>query len=495
MAGDNTEAMRLAAMGNLRYCLELAEEMGALERVRGADPHLEIGALYELSLGKDVPPVLLFEDIKGCKPGHRIATNVRDFPLLNPHRGKGLEEVKAYRAGLKESAPPIDPEVVADGPVFENRMTGDAVDNEIFPAPQWHEDDGGRYIGTEHLVIMRDPDSGWINAGTYRVQVHDGKTLGIMIEPGKHGDIIRRKYWARGEACPVAVTIGQAPVLSTVGATTISPGVSELAVAGGRIGRPIQVVEGPVTGLPMPADAEIAFEGVMPPPEEEARTEGPFGEWPGYYASAGRPEPVFRVAACYHRNDPIVTAMPPAKPTYPGTYYGTAGTALFRAASLWDELEAAGVPGIMGTWKLPGGGSRFLDVVAIKQLHAGHAKMAGLVAAGCSAAAFAGRMTIVVDDDIDITNTSEVMWALATRWDPKTQTDIIDDCRSGNIDPRVPPEKRQARNLTGSRIIIYAVRPYHWKDEFPTVNMVDRDYAEEVRAKWGDKLPFLKQGK
>jgi 4-hydroxy-3-polyprenylbenzoate decarboxylase len=493
MTGDNTEAMRLAAFGDLRYCLELAEEMGALERVPGADLNLEIGALYELSLSKAVPPVLLFEDIVGGTPGHRIATNVRSFPLLNPHYGKGLEEVKAYRRGHKESPPPIDPVTVETGPVFENRMTGEAIDAEIFPAPKWHADDGGRYIGTEHLVIMRDPDTGWINAGTYRVQVHDKKTLGVMIEPGKHGDIIRRKYWARGEACPVAISVGQAPALSAVGATTVPLGVSEYAVAGGRIGRPVEVVEGPVTGLPFPADSEIVFEGVMPPPEVEARPEGPFGEWPGYYASAERPEPVLRVEACYHRDDPIVTAMPPAKPTYPGTYYGTAGTSLFRAASLWDELEAAGIPGVAGAWKMPGGGSRFIDVVAIKQLHAGHAKMAGLVAAGCSAAAFAGRMTIIVDDDIDITDTAEVMWAMATRWDPATQTDIIDDARSGNIDPRVPPEKRRARNLTNSRIIIYAVRPWHWKDEFPKVNMVDRDYAEEVRRKWAGELPFLKK--
>ncbi|HSR56236.1 MAG TPA: UbiD family decarboxylase, partial [Alphaproteobacteria bacterium] len=374
-----------------------------------------------------------------------------------------------------------------------NRMIGEDVDTGIFPAPKWHEDDGGNYIGTEHLVIMRDPDSGWINAGMYRVQVHDGKTLGIMIEPGKHGDIIRRKYWAKGEACPVAVTVGQAPVLAAVASSTISPGVNEMAVAGGRIGRPIQVVEGPVTGLPFPADAEIVFEGVMPPPEEESRPEGPFGEWPGYYASAERPEPVFRVAACYHRDDPIVTAAPPAKPTYPGFHYGTAGTSLYRAANLWDELEAAGVPGIMGVWKLPGGGSRFIDVIAIKQLHAGHAKMAGLVAVGCNGAAFAGRMTIIVDDDIDITSTAEVMWAMATRWDPKTQTDIIDDTRSGNIDPRVDIERRKAHNLTNSRIVIYAVRPYHWKDEFPKVNMVDRDYAEEVRRKWSGELPFLRR--
>ncbi|HSR56418.1 MAG TPA: hypothetical protein VLN73_09245, partial [Alphaproteobacteria bacterium] len=100
MSGDNTEAMRLAALGDLRYCLEVAEETGVLERVSGADPHLEIGALYELSLAHAVPPVLLFEDIKGGTPGHRIVTNVRSMSLLNPHHGKGLDEVRAYRRGL-----------------------------------------------------------------------------------------------------------------------------------------------------------------------------------------------------------------------------------------------------------------------------------------------------------------------------------------------------------------------------------------------------------
>src|SRR5947209_1051031 len=96
------------------------------------------------------------------------------------------------------------------------------------------------------------------------------------------------------------------------------------------------------------------------------------GEWPGYYTSCG-PEPVLQVKAIYHRNDPIQVAQPPARPIYPGTYFGTAGSALLRAASLWDDLEAAGVPGIRGVWKMPGGGSRFINVIAIEQMHAGHA--------------------------------------------------------------------------------------------------------------------------
>ncbi len=480
---------RIEALGDLRAFLRIAEQDGELEIIRGADPDCEIGALYELSLEHVIPPVLLFEDILGFPAGRRIVTNVRSSRVLNP--GYGLDLVQSYRKANRRRIEPIAPKYVNDGPVLENVLLGDDAGTAPFPAPKWHQGDGGHYIGTECMVITRDPDSDWVNVGTYRVMIQGPKTVSVFMEPGKHGDVIRRKYWARGEACPMAISVGQAPVLGGVAATTFAEGVAEYDIAGGRLGRPVQVVAGQITGLPVPADAELVFEGAMPPPEREAAPEGPFGEWPGYYASGTRPEPVLRIEAVYHRHDPIIVGQPPAKPTLPGTRYGTAGTSLFRAATLWDDLEAAGVPEVRAVWKMPGGGSRFIDVIAIKQLHAGHAKMAGLVAAGCGSGAFAGRMTIIVDHDIDITNVAEVMWAMATRWDPKTQTDIIDGCWTGNIDPRIPPANRAAGDLTNSRIIIYAVRPFHWRDQFPKVNAVSPDYAAIVRQKWAGKLDFL----
>jgi 4-hydroxy-3-polyprenylbenzoate decarboxylase len=489
MRRNFTDETRRAALGDLRLFLETAEAAGDVELVRGADLVEEMGALYELSLQHEIPPVMMFEDIKGYPKDRRVVVNVRSAGMFVV--GEGMDRVRAFRASRKTGSEPIPPRVVNDGPVFENSQRGPQVDVLSFPAPKWHEADGGRYIGTECMVIVKDPDSDWVNVGTYRCQVHDRATISVFMEPGKHGDAIRRKYWANGKPCPMAICVGQAPVLGTLAATTLPAGVSEYAVAGARIGRPIDVVLGPETGLPIPADGEIVFEGVMHPPDVEARPEGPFGEWPGYYASGTRPEPVLKVAAIHHRNNPIMVGMPPAKPTLPGTYYGTAGTSLMRAATLWDDLEAAGVPGVTGVWKLPGGGSRFIDVVAIKQLHPGHAKMAGLVATGCGSAAFLGRMTIIVDDDIDITDPAEVMWALATRWDPKTQTDVIDGCWSGNLDPTLPPDKRAAGVTTNSRMIVYAVRPYHWKDEFPKVNTVSKEYADEVRRKWKGKLAFL----
>jgi UbiD family decarboxylase len=488
MLESNAEARRQAAIGDLRKCLEFAEEIGELEIIEGADPHLEIGTLQELSLQLPAPPILLFRKIKGFPDDYRVAVNVRLSKVLI--EGHGLELVRSYRKQRRKNPEPIPPEFVQSGPVLAHVLRGDDVDVQKFPAPKWHAGDGGGYIGTECMVITKDPDSDWINAGTYRVSVRDSKTLSIFIEPGKHGDTIRKKYWERGKHCPMAVSVGQAPALGAIAASTLAENVTEFAAAGGRLGRPIQLVQGRVTGIPFPADAELVFEGLMPPPEEVSMTEGPFGEWPGYYTSAG-PEPVLQVKAIYHRDSPIVVGQPPAKPTYPGTYFGTAGSALFRAAALWDDLEAAGVPGVKGVWKLPGGGSRFLNVIAIQQMHAGHAKMAGLVAAGCGSNSYLGRVIIIVDDDIDITNPAEVMWAVATRWNPKTATDIIDGMWTGYIDPMLLPERRKSGDLTNSRIIIYAVRPWNWKDEFPKVNAVDPAKAQEVARKWAGKVKFL----
>jgi UbiD family decarboxylase len=469
-------------LGDLRKFIIAARAAGELSIIDGADPNLEIGAIYELSQERLYPPVLLFQNTQGCDPAFRILSNVRCAHFVVGDLT--LERLREYRKRPRQNKNPIDPCVVETGPIFENVKRGRDVNVLEFPQPKWHAQDGGAYIGTECLVIVKDPDSDWTNLGTYRVMVQDERTLTVFIEPGKHGDVIRKKYWQKGLPCPMAVSVGQAPILGAVAATSVRSGRSEYAEAGGRIGRPLEVVKGPVTGLLLPADAELVFEGYMPPPEVESREEGPFGEWPGYFASDG-PQPVLRVEAIYHRNDAIIVGQPPTKPNYPGRQ-----VKIPSLAAMWDALEDAGVPEVRGVWNIQGGGYRFMQVVSIKQLHPGHAKMAGLVAAGWGGS-YMTRMIVVVDEDIDITDPAEVVWAMATRWDPKTQTDIIDGCWTGFIDPRLPPEKRQSGDVTMSRIVIYAVRPFHWKERFPEVNSLDPDYAASIREKWAEKLPFL----
>jgi len=485
MADDEKiEARRNEAMADLRVFLDEVETGGELVKVKGAQADLEIGALFELSNEHLYPPVLLFEDIPGFDPRFRVLSNVRTSRFLVGEIS--LDAVRAYRARPKAKSEPIPPEQVNTGPVMDNIVEGDAINLSAYPAPRWHEGDGGNYIGTECMIIMKDPESDWVNIGTYRVMIVDDKRLTVFIEPGKHGDVIRRKYWAKGEACPIVVSVGQAPVLGVVASLSAKDGESEFAVAGGRIGKAVKTVAGKHTGIPFPADAELVFEGVMPPLDQDSTTEGPFGEWPGYYASNSRPEPVVNVQAVYHRDDPLILGQPPVKPNYPGRQIK-----MPRLATFWDAIEGAGVPGVKGVWLMQGGGSRFIPVISIEQMHAGHAKMAGLVAAGCRPGAYMTRLVIVVDDDIDITDPAEVMWAMATRWDPKTQTDIFDGCWTGHIDPVLSPEKRESDDITNSRMIIYAVRPWHWKDEFPKVNAVEKGYADEVRNKWKSKLKLL----
>jgi UbiD family decarboxylase len=485
MTVGSPHSLRVAALSDLRLFIEASRERGELEVIRGADPHLEIGALYELSLRHRYPPVLLFEDIVGCAAGMRVVVNTRFSRIFNGEIS--LDALKAFRARGKSNREPIPPRDVITGPIFENVLEGAEVDALKFPAPQWHDHDGGKYIGTECLCIVKDPESDWVNLGTYRTKVVDGKTLAVFIEPGKHGSIIRQKYWDRGESCPMVLVVGQAPVLGNVAGTSLRFGVSEFAAAGALIGEPIAVVRGKVTGLPIPADAELAFEGFVPPMSVASASEGPFGEWPGYYASGPHPEPVLQIEAIYHRNDPIVTGQPPTKPTLPGRQPSIAGM-----AAIWDALENAGIPGVTGVWKPLGGGVRFANVISIKQMYPGHAKSVGLVAAGSGASAYLGRITIIVDEDIDITDHAEVMWALSTRWDPKTQTDIIDGGWSGHIDPILTHEQHETGDLTTSRIIIYAVRPFHTlADPYPRPITIEKHYLDDVAAKWKTSVRFL----
>ena len=140
--------------------------------------------------------------------------------------------------------------------------------------------------------------------------------------------------------------------------------------------KPLEVIRGERTGLPFPAHDEIVVEGECLPPEVELRAEGPFGEWPGYYGGATAMEPVVKVKALYHRNNPILAGVPPMRP--PGRGYGVE----LRSASVWDDLEKAGVTGVKGVWQHPEGGGRMLMAISIEQDHIGHAKQAGLVAAG-----------------------------------------------------------------------------------------------------------------
>ena len=145
------------------------------------------------------------------------------------------------------------PTSVKDAPFLQAPFSREKVNLATLPAPHWHRKDGGPFIGSGSLVIMRDPDAGWINASIYRIQVHDRTKATIQFDhQGRHGAIIARKYWDQGKACPVAVVNGPDPALFIAGFEYLPEGQSEYDFAGAIKGAPIEVLNGPLTGLPVP---------------------------------------------------------------------------------------------------------------------------------------------------------------------------------------------------------------------------------------------------
>jgi len=253
-------------------------------------------------------------------------------------------------------------------------------------------------------------------------------------------------------------------------------GINEYNYTGAIKGSPLRVTESPLHHLPLPADGEIAVEGIVPP--DEVREEGPFGEWTGYYASGERPQPVIRVQAVYYRNDPIILGSPPNRPPNDYSYW----RAVVRSAILHDAVERAGVPDVRAVWTHEAGGARMFNVISITQRFAGHARMAGFVACQIREGAYAGRYVVVVDDDIDPSNANDVLWAMSTRTNPAEDIDYIRRAWSTALDPMVRPGSEA---MVNSRAIIDACRPYEWRHQFPAVAESSPELQAEVLKKWG----------
>ena len=471
---------------DIREFIEVAKKSGECKVVEGADWDLEIGAITHLSAELPNPPVLLFDKIKGYEAGFRVVTNQFATPkrtaltLGLPSEARGIELVRALRDRLKAGIPFLPPVEVETGPVKENILTGDAVDLYRFPTPKWHEHDGGRYIGTGSMGILRDTDEGWINLGTYRTQIQDKSTVTMNMVRGHRGELIRKKYWAKGLNCPVAISCGQEPTLWAASHFDGIPwGLSEYDFAGGLRGESVQVTKGITTDLPIPATAEIVLEGEIVPPEVEARQEGPFGEWCGYYAGGIRSMPAVKIKSILYRNNPILQGNPAHRLPSPWSV----GKHFQKAAFLWNELDRQ-LPGVKGVWILEEASLHSIIVISIEQSYPGHAKQVGLLAAVNSATNFNCRMVIIVDEDIDPSNTSQVLWALGTRVDPETSIDVVRGCLSSPSNPRLHPEAKRLGNYEMSRAIILACKPYSWKQDFPLPVEINQELAQQIKKKW-----------
>jgi 4-hydroxy-3-polyprenylbenzoate decarboxylase len=468
------------AFKTLRDFLTLLSQQDELKKIDGAHWDLEMGAITEL-MWEAGGPALLFDHIRDYPQGYRVVANVygtkrRCLLALSMPLDLAEEEAKALFEKRLANYKPIPPRRVDSGLVTENILEGDAVDLLKLPAPRWHELDGGRYIGTGCCVTQRDPDSEWINVGTYRVMVHDRKTAGVYVSVNHHGELIQKKYWERGQSSPVAVCLGPDPMLFfasgfPTGEIGVRSGLSEYDLAGYLNNEPVDVVVEEYTQLPIPANSEAVLVGEIPPPQVETRPEGPFGEFTGYYAHGSMPEPVIRVKAIYYRNDPIILGSPPMKHKGPSS----SNFALdMGVRDVKGRVLSAGIH-VLDDHKLATG----VEVIKIKQRYPGHAVAAGLAAVGIGP-----KIIIVVDEDVNIHDPEDVLWAVGTRLDPEVGIEIVKNCQSHALEPSIPMDKKLKGDFTTSKIVINACKPYHRTTDFPPVNKFSEKFRREVLQKW-----------
>jgi len=212
-------------MKDLRDFIAIGEPEGLVHRVKAeVDWNLELSHIAKLNEEK-LGPALLFENVKGytspvmtsvCTTTQRLAVLMR-MPKETSLVGLMEQWVKVG----DKLIPPVWVER-DKASCKENIMKGKDIDLFKFPVPKWYPKDGGRFIGTAHYIISKDPDSGWVNLGTYRSQLLEKDKIGTQFIKGKHADIMLKKYQALKKPMPVASVIGGDPLLFILGAARLS---------------------------------------------------------------------------------------------------------------------------------------------------------------------------------------------------------------------------------------------------------------------------------
>jgi UbiD family decarboxylase len=469
---------------DLRGWIAQVEQRGELARIKvEVDPDEELGAVTLLATRQDKSPALMFESLKGDTTGSGILINMLGASRERYALAVGLdpsanspEMIQATRSLMNNPIPPVM--IAKDrAPVNEVVVTGKDIDLTKFPVPKFWPGDGGRFIGTGDIVFTASPDTGRINIGCYRQMLQGPNRVGLYCSPGKHGLLDREAWWARGEPCEVVAAYGIDPVLFMLAAQSFGADQSELDIAGGIMGRPIELTKAECVNLPIPANAEFVIEGLLR--RDDVMPEGPLGEFTGYYGRERSPQPVMEVLAVHHRKSPIFTHALMAR--YPsceiGAYY-----AIMRSARILDDLERIGVPGVVAAYSHPAAASGWgMVVVSMQQKYAGHSAQVLALASQCPAAAYYTKWVIVVDEDVDPTDLNDVLWALSTRCHPLEDVDILRNTWSTGLDPsQFPPEARPY----GSKVLINACKPHQHLKHFPQSTLLRKSVHDRVRARW-----------
>ncbi|MFJ5274591.1 non-oxidative hydroxyarylic acid decarboxylases subunit C [Streptomyces sp. NPDC088358] len=405
------------AYDDLRSFLEVLDREGQLLRITEEvkpEPDIAAAANAAPRLG-DAAPALYFDNISGFTDA-RIAMNVHGswanhaLALGLPKETGTKEQVEEFIRRWAEF--PVRPEWRENPLWAENTLDGDDVDIfEVLPLIRLNDGDGGFYID-KAAVVSRDPEdpenSGKQNVGIYRIEVKGKRRLGLQPVPVHDIAQHLRKAEESGEDLPVAITVGNDPVISIVASTPMRYDENEYELAGALRGAPAPIATAPLTGLPVPWGSEVVIEGVIEGRKREV--EGPFGEFTGHY-SGGRSMPVIRIDKISYRSNPVFEHLYLGMPWTEIDYLMAANT----CAPLYEQLtkDFPEVQAVNATYT-----HGLVVIVSTRKRYGGFAKAVGMRVLTTPHGLGYAATVIVVDEDVDPFNLPQVMWALSTKMNP-----------------------------------------------------------------------------
>ena len=412
-------------MMDLREFLKVLEEEHELQKIKvEVDPKHELGAICKIHNERPNSPALLFEHVKGHKipvVGQLLATDKRVALALNLPREHVFDET------VRRAAKPLPPRRIAQGPCQEIIFEGADVDLGNLPICTNNPNDGGQYITAGH-VIIKDPEYG-NNLAIYRMMVVSKNEVTIRFTPGHDGhDFMRAAEKRKQDKFEVAVCIGVPPAVYVASQFEPRAGVYELEIAGGLAGEPVEVVKCRTIDLEVPALAEIVLEGELTIPAKTG-DEGPFGEFCGYTTAQVPNERIMKIKAVTHRRNPIYHNIWLGKPPHEHLYVD----ALTYAVAAYQELKPA-YPALKKAYAPPWGVSIVLILQLEKRLMR-RGIVNNILASSLYTRSGKWKHVIVVDEDINMEDPNEVLWALTTRFQPATDMFVIPRSITSSLEP------------------------------------------------------------
>ncbi len=465
------------------------EKEGELVRIKTlVDPELEITEITD-RVSKMHGPALLFENVRGSSMPVLINAFGSEKRMAMSLGAENLDDIGKEISdwlALKDNLPSsmmdklkmlpklaelssLMPRTVKKAPCQEIVQMEPSLD--ILPVLKCWPGDAGRFI-TLPQVYTRDPVTGQRNAGMYRLQVFDQQTTGMHWHTHHDGAENYRKSQAAGQPIEVAVALGGDPAVTYSATAPLPPGIDELILAGFLRKKPVETVRCKTIDLEVPADAEIIIEGFVDP--SERRIEGPFGDHTGYYSLADE-YPVFHVKCITHRKNPIYPATIVGKPPQEDCYMALATERIFL------PLLKFQLPEIVDMHLPMEGVFHNCVFVSIKKTFPGQAKKIMSSLWGTGQMMFA-KFIIVVDEDVNVMDASEVMWRVFNNVDPKRDTMIVE----GPLDVL---DHSAPLALVGSKMGFDATRklmaeghPRQWPEDI----VMSQDIITMVTEKWRD---------